>query len=384
MKILFIQNIEGIAGSEKYFCQIIPALVTKGWNIEFLSVHKPEFKDISTEFSLGLRKQHIVVHEVETKSYVSLKLLKNIKKIILDNQIQIIHSHLIYADFWSACLKSFLGLKNVITVSTLHGYQENIYTSYCLRPKEIPHNRYYRIAKFSYKRIDHVYACSHGLKNFFLEAGIHFQRVPLVIHHGFDYPDIPADTNNQDKQFVCAIPGRLVPRKGHLMVLHKIQYLTQHIPNFILLIIGDGSSRDELEKYCQDNNLNPYVKFTGMVPDVRPLLFSADVVLIPSYAEGLPLVIFEAMSLSKPVIAFNTIGPSEVIEDGKNGYLISPFSEQAFAEKIVELSKKPDELISTGKVAREHVMNHHSLSNMVDDTIAFYQTITKKLNKQDK
>ncbi|MBK7130549.1 MAG: glycosyltransferase family 4 protein [Crocinitomicaceae bacterium] len=376
MKILFVQNIEGIAGSEKYFWHIIPALVARGWNIEFLSVHKPEFKDISTEFSLGLRKQHIVVHEVETKSYVSLKLLKNIKKIILDNQIQLIHSHLIYADFWSACLKSFFRLKHIITVSTLHGYQENIYTEYCLKPKEIPHNRYYRIAKFTYQRIDHVYACSEGLKNFFIEAGIRFQKEPGVIHHGFDYAIIPAVTNHQDEQFVCAIPGRLVPRKGHMMVLRKIQYLTAHIPNFKLLIIGDGSSRDELQKYCLDNNLHSYVKFIGMVPDVRPLLLSADLVLIPSYAEGLPLVIFEAMSLSKPVIAFNTIGPSEVIEDGKNGYLISPFNEQEFAEKIVQLSKKPDELISTGKLAREYVLKHHSLNNMVDETIMFYQSIS--------
>lgn len=374
MKILFAQNIEGIAGSEKYFWQILPALKHRGVEVEFLSVHRPQFKEVSEKFSNVLRQHNIVVHEIETKSYLSISLLKKIKSLLSQRSFEIFHTHLIYADFWSACLKSFFGLKNVITISTLHGYQESIYTAYCLKPKEIPHNRYYRIAKFTYKRIDHVYACSHGLKSFFLEAGIKFKHEPEVIHHGFDYPTLNENKIEYDSgDFVCAIPGRLVPRKGHILVLHQLKNIASEISKFKLVIIGDGPSRKELEDYCQENGIRHLVEFTGNVPDVRPKLLAADLVLIPSYAEGLPLVIFEAMSLAKTVVAFDTIGPAEVIDNGKNGFLISPFNEEEFASKIIELYHQKEDLNRIGEAAKNYVLENHTLLSMVEKTIGFYK-----------
>lgn len=373
MKVLFVQNIEGIAGSEKYFLQLLPSLKKNGVIANFLCVHKPEFSEISDKFCTQLETLGIKVHRIETRSYVSLKLLRNIKNIVRDSNYQILHSHLIYADFWSACLRSFLKSRKIITVSTLHGYQENIYTQFCLKPTEVPHNLYYRIARFTYPRIDFVYACSAGLKSFFLSAGIQFKKEPAVIHHGFDYAPVadPLKANNGD-HFICAIPGRLVPRKGHILVLRHIKSISEKVKNFKLLIIGDGPSRNELETYCRENNLTEVVQFTGNVPDVRPLIKSADLVLIPSYAEGLPLVIFEAMSLSKPVIAFDTIGPAEVIDNGKTGYLIPPFDDQKFAEKIIETASDLPRLKEIGLAGYSHYNACHTLETMTRNTISYY------------
>ncbi|MBK6525643.1 MAG: glycosyltransferase family 4 protein, partial [Crocinitomicaceae bacterium] len=59
----------------------------------------------------------------------------------------------------------------------------------------------------------------------------------------------------------------------------------------------------------------------------------------PILCRGLPLVIFEALSVAKPVLAFNTIGPAEVVKEGVTGFLIKPFNDSEFAQKIIELSK---------------------------------------------
>ena len=375
MKVLFVQNIEGIAGSEKYFWHLLPSLKKSGIEVAFLCVYKKEFSGVAGVFCDQLIKEDIDTHKIQAKSYLSLTLLRRIKKIILEKNIDILHSHLIYADFWSAVLRSYFGVR-VISVSTLHGYQEDVYTKFCLNPGSVPKNRYYRVAQYAYKRIDHVYACSEGLKDFFLEAGIRFKNPVEVIHHGFDYPAI-SPVNKSTDGFICAIPGRLIPRKGHQLVLKHGKQLYEKIPGFRLKIIGDGPLRQELEDYVSANHLKACIVFTGNVPDVRPALSESDLVLVPSYAEGLPLVIFEAMSVARPVIAFDTIGPAEVVRNGITGYKIKPFDDQAFIEKIIELAGDKQLALTMGAEGKRIVESEFSLAAMTGKTIVFYQTCLK-------
>ncbi len=126
---MFVQNIEGIAGSEKYFWQLLPALKKEGVDVSFLCVYKKNHEEISKTFCDYLIQKDIPVYRIETKSYLSLGLLRKMKKLLGQRSFDIIHSHLIYADFWSAALRTFFNVKTR-TISTLHGYQENIYTKF--------------------------------------------------------------------------------------------------------------------------------------------------------------------------------------------------------------------------------------------------------------
>jgi len=375
LKVLFTQNIEGIAGSEKYFWQLLPALKSKGVDVEFLCVHKKQFREISQEFSKVLTAKNIPVHFIETSSYLSFRLVLKIRKILKKEQYDILHSHLIYADFWSAFQKKIFRSK-IITVSTLHGYQEDIYTQYCLEPKRVPKNKYYKVARFCYSKIDHIYACSFGLKNFFEQIGITTKKPIDVIHHGFDYP--PIQVNNKHKEeFRCVIAGRLIPRKGHQFVFNNIKKLSEQIPHFKLVIVGDGPLRIEFEKEITKLKADEYIELTGFKEDARAEMAKADVVLVPSYAEGLPLVIFEAMSIGKPVIAFKTIGPEEVIVTEKTGYLIDPFNGELFCDKIIELYKNRPLLEAMGNYSKTLQETNFSLEKMTQETLLFYQNCLK-------
>jgi len=375
LKVLFVQNIEGIAGSEKYFWQLLPALKSANVEVEFLCVHKKKFEAVSIEFAQQLKDKNIVVHFIETVSYTSPFLLFKIRSLIKKGKFDLLHSHLIYADFWSAILKSFFRL-NITTVTTLHGYQEDIYTKFCLEPKSVPVNRYYKTARFCYKRIDNVYACSEGLKNFFDQINIRTKKPIEVIHHGFDYPELNIKPN-ETNQFICAIIGRLIPRKGHEFVLKNCKRLVKEIPGFHLMIVGDGPLRESMQEYIRIQKLEDSITFTGEVDDARIFMAQSEIVLVPSFAEGLPLVIFEAMSVSKPVIAFDTIGPSEVVLNNETGYLIEPFNDNLFCDKIILLSKDKDRRIEMGKKAKKTVKEKFSLAKMTAETIRFYQISLK-------
>lgn len=375
MRVLFVQNIEGIAGSEKYFWQLLPALKLAKVEVEFLCVYKKEFTTISQTFAATLQEQNIPVHFIETGSYINPFLLFKIKKLIRLQKIDVLHTHLIYADFWSALLKSYFGLK-IKTISTLHGYQEDIYTKFCLEPILVPKNRYYKIARFCYKRIDKVYACSFGLKNFFEAIGIETKQPIDVVHHGFDYPKLESVQSNPDN-FICVIVGRLIPRKGHELILKHCKKLSAAIPNFKLVIVGDGPLKQNFIEQIRNQQCQNFVHFTGEVSNPRTYMNEADIVLVPSYAEGLPLVIFEAMSVAKPVIAFDTIGPAEVVQNNLTGYLISPFNDVLFCDKIIELSKDCSKISTLGINAKKIVEENFSLRKMTEETINVYQTVLK-------
>ena len=237
MKVLFAQNIAAIAGSEKYFIQLLPALAREGVEVSFFNFYLPENKTLAKKFSKILEGQNIQVFEYETKSYVSLKLLKTLKNCLTVNKIDILHSHLVYADFLGAVLKFVFSTK-VKLISTLHGYQENLYFRYCLTPDKLPKTLYYWVMKFAFSQMDGVYACSYGLKNFFDAIGLKPKLSEIeVVHHGFDYPSL--DKNKVEKYRIAekqlVIVGRLIERKGHLLVLKEFKNIVNQFPDVLLL-----------------------------------------------------------------------------------------------------------------------------------------------------
>ncbi|MFT7589922.1 MAG: hypothetical protein ACI959_002143, partial [Limisphaerales bacterium] len=150
MKVLFLQNIEGIGGSENYLIKLLPGLKKAGIECEMLSVI-PNFRKgdqgSSDDFKDKLEAEGICVHEIRTSSFVSPSLIYKIRKIYLKGGFDILHSHLIYADFWGTWVKLLTGKKAKL-VSTKHGYQEKIYSGYSLKPNKIPKNLYYQVFRF--------------------------------------------------------------------------------------------------------------------------------------------------------------------------------------------------------------------------------------------
>jgi len=378
MKILFIQNYETLAGSENYMLHLLPAIAKtrSDISVEFLGVYKPGFeKEINKYVSL-LKERGIKAYKMKTISYVSPTIFHSINRFIKKRNYAIVHSHLIYADFWIACIKKFIN-NTFKSVSTLHSYQVKYYVEYALKPKELPKSLYFRLAKFALNNIDVTYACSYGLQNFYKQAGLTDVDLP-VIQHGFDYPEMLKKNHNNDLRYgkyQLTMVGRLIELKGHLIMLEIMPKLIEKYGDIHLVILGEGSLKTTINDIIKEKNLSKNVHVLGFKHNVLEYHTASDVAAFPSYCEGLPLSILEAMNCKTACVAFDTVGCNELIIDNETGLLAKPFEADSLFNCIVELldnKEKTNELVDNAYIK---LKQYFTLDRMTKNTIALYEKL---------
>ncbi|MCQ8893263.1 MAG: glycosyltransferase family 4 protein [Methanolinea sp.] len=142
-----------------------------------------------------------------------------------------------------------------------------------------------------------------------------------------------------NKSNIILFVGRLYPIKGIHYLLMAFKEIHDIIKDAELVLVGDGQERERLEALSVQIGIQDYVRFIGKVPhtEVKKYMQQADIFVLPSLSEGLPNVILEAMACGLPIVASRVGGIPDVIEDGVNGYLVTPKRLDEIAEKIVIL-----------------------------------------------
>jgi glycosyltransferase involved in cell wall biosynthesis len=191
-----------------------------------------------------------------------------------------------------------------------------------------------------------------------------------------------APTPVPDRQkFVCV--GRLCEQKGQLFLLQAIARLRAKNITPQLVLVGDGPLRGELERFIADYDLSEQIEITGWASAdaVQAQLRSARALVLPSLAEGLPVVLMEALVMGRPVISTYIAGIPELVESGQNGWLV-PAGDVAGLEQAIEkaMTKDPEQLSAMGECGREKVRCHHDPSkNAVQLTELFREATGKKM-----
>jgi len=150
--------------------------------------------------------------------------------------------------------------------------------------------------------------------------------------------------------------GRLAPVKGLRVLLGAMQALRESCPGLTLTIVGDGEDRAHLEALAAP--LGEAVRFLGYRSQagVAEAVAAADALVLPSFAEGLPVVLMEALAAGKPVIATRVAGVAELVEDGVSGYIVAPGDGVALAGAIRTLAATPPEVRARmGATGRDRV-----------------------------
>lgn len=171
-------------------------------------------------------------------------------------------------------------------------------------------------------------------------------------------PTPPAGSN----RLVCV--GRLVEEKGQLLLVEAAARLSAKGVNIELVFVGDGPIRPELEALIRKHGLERRVRITGFVSstEVRNELLLARALVLPSFSEGLPVVIMEAMSLRRPVLATYVAGIPELVRDGQSGWLFPAGSMSDLMQAIERcLSTPADILQQMGEVGYQSVRARHSI-----------------------
>jgi colanic acid/amylovoran biosynthesis glycosyltransferase len=185
-----------------------------------------------------------------------------------------------------------------------------------------------------------------------------------VVHCGVDaeFLSAPPTPIPDRPRFVCV--GRLSEQKGQLLLIEAAKRLAEEGLEFELALVGDGELRSPIEDLIDRNNLQSHIKITGWAStaEVREHILNARVMVLPSFAEGLPVVIMEALALRRPVISTYIAGIPELVENQTCGWLITPGSIEALVTAMRSaLLTPPDKLEYMGQIGAERVALRHNI-----------------------
>jgi glycosyltransferase involved in cell wall biosynthesis len=177
-----------------------------------------------------------------------------------------------------------------------------------------------------------------------------------------DAPDEPSDPD----RLVCV--GRISMQKGHLLLVEAAATVMEEREKFQLVMVGDGELRAEVEAFIKRQGLDGRLSITGWATSerVRAEIAGARGLILASFAEGLPVVIMEAMALGRVVLATQVAGIPELVRPGETGWLFPPGSVAAAADAIRECLATPIERCSEmGERGRKLVDEQHDLDREV-------------------
>jgi glycosyltransferase involved in cell wall biosynthesis len=173
----------------------------------------------------------------------------------------------------------------------------------------------------------------------------------------------PRPFHNRPVLFLILCVGRLVPVKGQLVLIAACERLIKAGREVRVRFVGGGPDRDRLETEAAARGLSEYIEFTGPVnqDQIRAFYRAADIFVLPSFAEGIPVVLMEAMAMEIPCVTTWITGIPELIRNGRDGVLVAPGDEEALTEALVQFIDKPSLRLRLGRAGRQRVMEKYDL-----------------------
>ncbi len=234
---------------------------------------------------------------------------------------------------------------------------------------EVRDNKYYRILFQKY--VDGVIVNAEPIRQRLAGTGFIDEKKIHLIYNGLDVLKLDKSRcADQEKpfHFTIASMGELIPRKGYPELIRAFALFDNKNPNNKagLVIIGKGKQKARLKKLSQKLGIGDKVFFAGFIDNPYPLLNMADLFVSSSVNEGLPNALVEAMYLKIPVITTAAGGSGEVIEHGRNGWLVEQDNQEQLAGLIENAALKINgqQLNQMGDAANKTAAQKFSLKRM--------------------
>jgi len=339
--------------------------------------HEIHFINRAIPFRLQGTHRNISFHEVGMFTYPTfqnppyvMSLASKMQEIAELRNLDFLHVHYALPHAVAAYLaKQMVSPKKLCVMTTLHGTDVTLIG---VAPS------LYAITKFSIEQSDVVTTVSEFLRErteqeFSTRKSIHV--VPNFIDPE-KFKPLPGKARRGllegiDQKIVMHV-SNFRPVKNVEAVVEVFARVRARVPAH-LVFIGDGPEMSRIEQSCKELSLLDHVSFLGNQDDVQEMVAAADVFLLPSLEEGFGLAALEAMSCAVPVIATDVGGMTEVIEDGRTGFLRNPHDVEGMAELAVELLTNEDRKLEIGRAAREHVASKYHIDDVVHQYVGLYE-----------
>jgi glycosyltransferase involved in cell wall biosynthesis len=376
MKILFYLRIVVMGGAERYLLTLLPELKKRNIEVGFFCTQQNNNKEIIDYFKNHYNQYNIPMYVCKATSPFSLTAAKCLAKTIKKEQYTILSAHLIHAEIISA-LSKMLFKTSCKLVVTQHGYFQKFMDLHGFDHTKINRLSFsYQLIKFIQYFVTSNVSVSKGVADFYILSGICKQSKIEIIYHGIE-PDlckkVTSPVRYTDNQLLMV--ARLQKFKGHHFIIEAVKMLCNEIPDLKLVILGKGEEMNTLVNMVNEYKLNDWVIFEGYTDNVFNYINGSDVIVAPSLAEPFGLIVLEAYSCSKPVVAFNVTAFNENVINNETGFLATPYNVEELAQKTKYLLQNKNVAVKFGKNGNKLLEDKFSLNGAVLNTIAFYSKL---------
>ena len=318
------------------------------------------------EGSLLRDKNNIKIIDFSKNGRFTFSSIFKIRKYVKNQNIVIIHGHLIHSSIISKLI-SFTDnkIKSIVTRHYAHASKANRLIN--------------KIENYLLPYHDKIICISKYVRNYLINMGIKNKKLK-VIYNGINLDLYKNLESTKSKYFTIGTIGRLDTQKGIDTLLESFKQIIITYPNTKLEIIGDGPLKKEYMNLSLKLGLENNVTFVGYIQpnEVRLKAASWDLFILASRWEGFGMVLIEAGAMGLPVIATNVEAIPEIIIDNYNGFLVNPDSPKEISDKSLHLISSPLERSKLCNNGFNNVKKYFSIIKMVNETEKLYKEILFK------
>lgn len=354
MNILYLTSCFALGGTELYTMDYAECMIGRGHRVFWGTRKEGPLKQLAEEKGIKLLP---VAFEKRDPIHM-LKACKQLRKIVVDYSIDVIHANDAYTAMCAArALKGQDGAPKLLWSNVGIGSK-----SYAL------------LLKLCGNAFDTIIAASHFIRNRMIEEGFEPKKITVysqsrkMTDADRSAEEIRKDFGVQDDVVIGTV-GRVVKMKGAETLIEAMPAILQEVPNAKLMVVGDGPQRTELQELAEKLNVQDRVLFTGFRTDIENVYAAFDVVAFPTYYEALGYIPFEAMYYEKPLVASLTGGIPEIVKDEFNGLLVPPAMPDDWAMAIVRIIKDTafaDSLVKNGKEYYNTYLTNKNDSELIE------------------
>lgn len=333
MKILQVIPSFALGGAETMCENLLYALRAQGHEVAAVSLF-----DSRTPITERLLDAKIKIHFMGKRPGPDLTMRKKLKKLFSAERPDVVHVHL-------------NAVKYAAPAAHAAKIKKCVYTVHNLAQKDAAGIAQKMNARYFSKKMAFPAALSPIVRDSVAELyGLDGADIP-VIYNGIDLSRcLPKQTYRERDGIELLHVGRFMPQKNHAELIRAFAAVKAKHPHARLRLIGEGGLRDECRALASELSLSESVIFEGAQANVFPYLQNADVFLLPSLYEGVPITLIEAMGSGLPIVASAVGGVVDMLKDGESALFCSPDAE-SIAARCCELIESLEKRESLGKAA---------------------------------
>ena len=337
----------GLAGAETMCENLSYELMSQGNDVMIISLY--EYHSAITE---RLEKRRIKVFYLDKKPGLDFSMIGKMIKIFKSEKPDVIHTHRHVMQY-------------AIPAAIIAGVKHRVHTVHNVAKKENinilrkVNNLFYKFA-----HVIPVALSEEVQKTIAEEYHIDSKNIPVILN-GIDLSKCIVKTNYEVNNYFNILHiGRFSEQKNHNGLIEAFSIFVKTHPNAILSLIGDGEKKEEIQQLVKERGISDHVKFLGIQNNVYSYLNNADVFILPSIYEGVPMTLIEAMGTGLPIIATAVGGVPDMLRNDEEGLIVNcNVKELAEAMDILYIDKKKREYLGKNALKRSKIFSAENMAN---------------------